>query len=224
MKPPLLIIGATSKIAERFIDVQKDHYTLYATHRSELDKHADITYIPLDLLDVNQVKAVSAKLQGIAFVGVLVFASTYTEDKEGVTDYIEAVERDVKINALSPIALLRSLSYESGAKVIFFGDSGVSVPKRGYTGYSISKILLPSVAKLLAVELADRAQVITFKLGPTLSPHDRANKPEYYARNLISVDEPVAGLIRYCEFLLHEKNLNITGTEIDYDGGAYIKR
>jgi hypothetical protein len=106
-----------------------------------------------------------------------------------------------------------------------FGDGGLGKPKKGFTSYSISKTILTDVGRILAAELGDQeVHVIIFKLGPTQPPDEHTDKKAYYDRNLIHVEDPSQGLIRYCQFLLSETSLNMTATEIVYDGGAYIKR
>lgn len=223
--PKLLLIGVTSKIAERFVEAVGDAYELFGTyHGSSVDYEQKCTYLPLDLGDSESVARFVSLVREHSFAGVLFFSSTYSKDSQNLEEYLSIADKDVRINALSPIAISRELQYDVGATVFFFGDAGLQVPKPHFTAYSVSKSLLQGLVKYLAVELQDRARVVTFLLGPTLAPKDSDHKHDYYARTSYRVDEPADGLVRYIQFLLEESNLGMTGTEITYDGGAYVKR
>ncbi|MFZ3010084.1 MAG: SDR family oxidoreductase [Candidatus Microsaccharimonas sp.] len=221
----ILIIGVTSKIAEKFIESVKDVYEIYGTYQSkDFIKKDTVHYLPLDLNDHSSVEELTVLLHAHSFFSVFLFSSTYSKDATSIDEYLLDAEKDLRINALSPIAILKQLHYEPSATVFLFADAGLQTPKKNFSAYSVSKHVLSALGTLLAVELANTARVVTFKLGPTMAPSNTDHAEEYYDRTLHRVDEPVQGLIRYIQFLMNEKNLSMTGTEIVYDGGTYLKR
>jgi short-subunit dehydrogenase len=220
----ILIIGSSSKIAQEFIKAYKNNYHIYSTYRSDTAiKDTEVTYTYLDLSDKNSVARFIEQEKNKAFSGVFVFASTYEPDHSNTENYFTNAERDITVNVMSPMIILKKLNYEQDATVFLFGDSGTEKPKPNYTSYSISKEVLRAFCKILAVELADSARVILIRLGPTLAP-PTTNPDEYYGKSLRKVSSPTEGLIKYCNFILNEKNFSMTGADITYDGGAYLRR
>lgn len=222
----ILLVGASSKIAQHISDKLDDTYEVFGTYTSnDFPKREDTHhYFKLDLTDTKQVSSVISRLAKHSFAGVCILSSTYTQDPESLDAYFAQAERDLRVNTLAPLAICRALRYDPTATVFLFGDNGLDAPKPNFTTYSIAKSLLHSLGKILAVELAEKARVVTFKLGPTLAPTGSTNKEQYYNRTLYRVDNPVEGLVSYIHFILNEKNLSMTAAEIPYDGGTYAKR
>ena len=132
--------------------------------------------------------------------------------------------RDLQINSFSQLTVAKFLTYAPDAKVFLFGDSGLQQPKKNFSSYSLSKAVLHSLVSIIAIELAERAKVLCFALGPTKPSASEMRKSEYFAQNAVQVDNPTSGLISYITFLLQQDNLSMTGIEIPYDGGAYLIR
>lgn len=223
----LLIVGCSSKIAKDFVARAKGDYELYGTFANHApDAISFQRCYQLDLSSKESVLHFLDKINEIAFDGVLFFAATYGADESSPGDYFDQLLEDIKINTLSQSLIARHIAYTKNAKVLFFGDSGLRQPKKNFTSYSISKATLHAVAEILAVELADKARVISFLLGPTKPEKsaETAASGEYFKRNAVRVDDPAAGLVSYILFLLQEDNLSITGIQIPYDGGAYLLR
>ena len=222
----ILVIGADSKIAKTLQQITDGTYSLVLSSRKPNMTPEKHSILHLDLSDATSVKTFTEQVADETFAAVFIFASTYRPDQESTTEYLEQAREDSVINALAPISILRSLRYEAKAKVFLFGDAGLDHPKEKHSGYSISKLLFEHLSKELAVELAPKdVSVIMFRLGPTVpSAQSESAHKEFHHRRLLGVEDPAKGLIKLCLFLLEEPNISITGTIIDYDGGAYLKR
>lgn len=220
----ILIVGATSKIAQEFIRARPDSYEIYGTNgRGVSDLLPADHQFRLDLSDSEHIKRFLVEVADITFDAVLFFAATYAHDPDQEDDYFVAYQKDLQINAASTVTIAKRLSFTDRSKLFVFGDAGLTHPKKGFTAYSISKFAIADICRMLAVELAPRTSTFCFRLGPTLK-QDITPNDEYYRRGLIQVDSPVDGLVHLIQFLIHEPNFNATGCVIDYDGGTYIKR
>lgn len=222
----ILIIGATSKIARRLIADLGDNYHLTLTSKSLIDSSQVLETVILDLTDEVSVENFVDQQRGKLYAGVFVFAATYEQDSDVYSRYCTQMMRDFTTNTLAPMVILRSLSYEEGGSVFLFGDAGIAHPKEHFMSYTTSKALLEQETRSLAVELAPRGvSVIAFALGPTYPENNDPKKiARYKERCLLKVADPTEGLVRLSRFLLETPNINITGTTIQYDGGAYLKR
>jgi short-subunit dehydrogenase len=224
----ILLIGACSKICERFINEYFNDYNLYGTYHIKKPSQKDRLkkLIQLDMHNVDNLTKFMHEIKEIEFKAVIFFASTYTKDQSDSKDYLSQLVSDININVISPTFIAKNLNIKKNelGRIIFLSDSGIKVPKAHYTSYINTKIIIESMIKNLAVEMEKKAIVTSFRLGPTLCDVDVKNKKQYYNKNLINVPDASKGLVEYIEFIINNKNLNITGNSIDYDGGAYIKR
>lgn len=221
----ILVIGATSKIAEQFIRLSSESYEIYGTHNSrQSDLLPASNQFQLDLGDNGQIKLFLKKVTEIKFDAVLFFAATYTPDSGKNDDYLVAYQKDLQCNAMSIMAIAKGLTFADHSKLFVFGDAGLAHPKKGFTAYSMSKFAVADVARMLAVELAPQTATFCLRLGPTLKEDTLLMGSDYYGRGLLEIDKPVEGLLHLLQFLIAEPNFNATGCVIDYDGGAYIKR
>lgn len=221
----ILVIGSTSKIAKRIKEELGHDYELVQTSRGKHTRNPSNT-LDLDLSSRESINKFIESQKDTPYYGVFVLASSYNADSLDSSKYYEQALEDFSTNVLGPIAIVRALSYEQPAHVFLFGDSGTSHPKEGYTSYTTSKNLLSHHGRTIAVELAPKGvSVILFELGPTnpVSIDDKAVN-QYYSRNLLKVADPTDGLVKLSRFLLENNNVSITGSAIQYDGGAYIKR
>lgn len=222
---PILIIGENSKIAKKFISKHGDKFLIIGTYykNKNLDKNIYQSYY-LDLSSRDSIRNIINSFSNIRFSAVLIFSSVYDQDIEFDTeDSFDRIIEVLSINAYCIMPILKSLNFTNNSKIVIFGDSGLSQPRKDFSYYSISKSLLSSVNRIIAVELSPKTAVININLGPTLTGK-LDNHSYYYHRGLIEVQEPVLGLVNLLSFILREPNLFMTATEINYDGGTYTNR
>lgn len=220
----VLVVGASSKIAQLFIKDCPPSYEVYGTYRS-----VPSTVLPtdrqfkVDLGEPNEINGFLQQISHISFDAVLLFAASYNPDPEAPSDYFDVFMESLQLNGAGPVAIAKGVHFEAGSKLFLFGDAGLNHPKKNFTSYSMAKYTVAETTKLLAVELAPATACICIQLGPTLRP---ANKPvgAYYDKGLLKVREPVIGLVHLLHFLIVEDNFNATGCVIDYDGGTYLRR
>lgn len=220
----VLVVGASSKIAQLFIKDCPPNYEVYGTYRSTL-----ITALPtdrqfkVDLGKPTEINDFLQQISHISFDAVLLFAASYNPDPEEPSDYFDVFMKSLQLNGAGLVAIAKGLHFEPGSKLFLFGDAGLNHPKKNFTSYSMAKYTVAEATKLLAVELAPATACVCIQLGPTLRP---ASKPAgtYYDKGLLKVEEPAIGLVHLLHFLIVENNFNATGCIIDYDGGAYLRR
>ena len=126
-KKKVLAIGGTSKIARLFIAKFKDEYTFTITQRT--GKKGEDTHVELDLSSASSVQAFITSQDKILYDAVLVFTSVYEKDPNDTQEYLSRAEHDMRINALSQLAILTGLHYEKNSTIILFGDAGIDRPK-----------------------------------------------------------------------------------------------
>jgi len=134
------------------------------------------------------------------------------------------VHANVAVNALSPFVIARSL-HDTGraGAVVNLLDCMVADYDSKHVAYHLSKRMLYSFTRMMAVEFAPRVRVNGVAPGPTLPP---AGKDESYLAGLASSNplnrygtpEDVAAAIL---FLL--KSTFITGQVIFVDGGRSLR-
>ncbi|HSW78115.1 MAG TPA: SDR family oxidoreductase [Candidatus Chromulinivoraceae bacterium] len=218
----ILVIGGGSKIAKRFLtQLESDGCTVYKTFRhANQDAHT----FSVDLSNKDSLRTFTKEVSGIAFDSVVFFSSTYTSDAVGLNELLDQYCKDFQCNALSLAYICKNIRLNPSSQVIAFGDSGISHPKRDFSSYSLSKLALEDIIKILAVELAPHTTVNAIRLGPTFSTN--SSSTAYYDRYLVqkTIAEPIEGLIVLLNFMINNKQLNMTGSLIDYDGGAYLSR
>jgi pteridine reductase len=137
------------------------------------------------------------------------------------------VRRFFEVNTLSTFvccqqAGLIMAEQDEGGAIVNIGDWAVERPYRGYSAYFISKAAIPTLTRMLAVELAPKVRVNAVLPGPMLLPESlseeerrraiagtllhRAGKPE-------NVAHAVAALL---------ENDFITGVCLPVDGGRTL--
>lgn len=215
----LLIIGSHSKIASAFITKHGDHYNVYGTDRIVMDEKNQ--KFKLDLADLNSVHSFIQKLSLVKFDSVVCFASTYYH--QPIPD-LDTINSDLQVNFLGIYHVIKNLNLQENSKIILISDSSLYQPKKAYFGYNVSKTLLNLYSKQLAVDLAPNTSTNLICLGPVMTDKSGESKTKYFGKSIIQVSKPHEGLINLIDFLLREKNLYMTGTEIIYDGGRLLKR
>ncbi len=145
--------------------------------------------------------------------------------KSGLLDFTrEELDREISINAMAPMLLIRRFSAESEqGKIINMLDSSMVRYNSMHVAYHLSKKMLFDLTKLAAVELAPRIAVNAVAPGLILPPEGEDNAyMERLARkvplrrtgSLTCVTEAILFLLK-CDY--------ITGQVIYVDGGAHLK-
>lgn len=219
----LLVIGGGSKLATRFLSqLDKDRYTLYITYHATKREENDYTF-SVDLQNEFSLHNFTERVSEIRFDKVLFFSSTYSSD-DNAKDLFTQYQNDFLCNALSFAYICKNIHFNALSQVLVFGDSGLTHPKKNFSSYSFSKLAFENMVKILAVELAPTTKVNAIRLGPTLKQD--TSDDSYYQKYLLepNKDEPANGIVSLINFILDNASLNMTGSLIDYDGGAYMLR
>ena len=150
-------------------------------------------------------------------------ASIFPEDTfESLTP--EAVHRNVDVNALAPLALARALGAQGrpGA-VVNLLDARITDYDHRHLSYHLSKRMLHTLTKIMAVELAPGIRVNAVAPGLVLPPEGKDE--EYLASlahsNLLQAYGSEAGVREAVLFLL--RSGFITGQVIYVDGGRNLR-
>ncbi len=217
-----MIVGANSKLAQRFISCHGNSYIFDVTvsKNTEGEDIKSNTYV-LDLSKFVSVIKLAKLLVLYKYDGILLFSNIYEKQEKFDNNNFKKI---LNVNLLNAIELLYRLKFNNNSKIIFFTDNGISQPKKNYLAYTLSKSMVREIVKLLAVEFSESSSVIGIGLGPTLTNKKGVEAEKYYSKSLIKVDDPSLGLVNFINFILKEKNFYSTGAILKFDGGTYIKR
>jgi len=136
----------------------------------------------------------------------------------------ESIERNLCIHAIAPLILSRELAKQGhAAHVVNLLDTRVAVYDREHASYDISKSVLLTLTRMLALELAPNVAVNAVAPGSILPPPGQSEL--YLAKlahanplNRIGTPPEIAEAVL---FLLHSRF--ITGQVIYVDGGMHMK-
>ncbi|MBN2552488.1 MAG: SDR family oxidoreductase [Spirochaetales bacterium] len=158
-------------------------------------------------------------------------ASVFTSDTLGSLE-LEQLERNLNVNALAPLHLTRlfAAQWQAGGRapempgcVVNLLDSRIGGYMKSHVSYALSKRMLFSLTRMLALELAPRLRVNAVAPGMILAPEGGGG--EELGRLAVraplarwGAPEDVAGAV---VFLL--RNDYITGQVIYVDGGAFMR-
>ena len=136
---------------------------------------------------------------------------------------LDDLMQNVRINAFAPLVLARALAKQNrhGA-IVNLLDSRITVYDKAHSSYHLSKRMLMSLTKMMALEFAPGIRVNGVAPGPILPP---SGKDEAYLEKLASQNplkrigsaEDVAEAVL---FLL--KNEFVTGQILYIDGGYHM--
>lgn len=181
--------------------------------------------LPADLSDPAAApRLLTAAAEALAPVDLLVNnASIFPEDN--FADWSpEAVHRNVDINALAPFALARALGAAGrpGA-VVNLLDTMIADYDRRHLSYHLSKRMLHTLTKILAVELAPGIRVNAVAPGLVLAPEgkDKGYLAGLAHSNLLQAYGSEAGVREAVLFLM--RSGFITGQTIYVDGGRNLR-
>lgn len=178
-----------------------------------------------DLADAAQAEGlIPAAIRAAGAVDYLVnSASIFAPSR--LTDFSpEDLAANVQVNALSPLLLARALAAQKrDAAVVNLLDTRITDYDREHVAYHLSKRMLHSLTKMMALEFAPRVRVNAVAPGLILPP---PGKDEAYLRRLIHTNplrrigspEGVAAAVL---FLLRSDFL--TGQVIYVDGGRHLR-
>ncbi|MGD0090723.1 MAG: SDR family oxidoreductase [Planctomycetota bacterium] len=142
-----------------------------------------------------------------------------------LTDFTaEELQANVQLNALAPLFLARALAaqHRAGA-VVNFLDARIADYDREHAAYHLSKRMLHSLTKMMALEFAPLVRVNAVAPGLILPP---PGKDEAYLRRLVNTNPlhrigTPEGVAAAAVFLLRSEF--ITGQVIYVDGGRHLK-
>jgi len=207
----ILVIWANSKLAKRFIDKYEDKFDLIRFSRKDLD-----------LSDKDLENNLLKKLGFIKLDWIVFFSSIYEEGN----DY-KIVKECLKINVLSLYKISKTIIEQklinTNWKFIFLTDGWTNNPKKSYLWYSVSKDLLKSFIKNLAVNYTNYI-FLWLDLWPVETNKTWEERENFFSRSLVNIKDPWLGLINFISFLLQEDNFFSTGTIIDFTWWTYLKR
>ncbi len=136
----------------------------------------------------------------------------------------ESLEKNLGVNALAPLRLIRLFAdQEQPGCVVNLLDSRIGGYMRKHVSYALSKRMLFSLTRMLALELAPRVRINAVAPGMILPPEGESGQEleRLAARAPLGrwgEPEDVANAVT---FLL--QNDYLTGQVIFVDGGAFIK-
>jgi pteridine reductase len=137
------------------------------------------------------------------------------------------LRRFFEINTLSTFiccqhAGLAMAEQDSGGAIVNIGDWAVARPYRNYAAYMVSKAAIPTMTRLLAVELAPRVRVNAVMPGPVLLPEgvSESERRRAIQGTLLGRAGRPENIAQAVAFLL--ENDFITGACLPVDGGRTI--
>jgi NAD(P)-dependent dehydrogenase (short-subunit alcohol dehydrogenase family) len=143
----------------------------------------------------------------------------------GLTDVdAAALELNMQIHALSPLALARALAAQGRpAHIVNFLDTKVLEYDRDHVAYHLSKRVLSALTRILAMELAPAVAVNAVAPGLILPPPGKDQKylEEMASTNPLQRHGSPRDLTDAVLFLLRSRF--ITGQLIFVDGGRHMK-
>jgi len=150
-------------------------------------------------------------------------ASMYTE--EGVGEVTpESLAANVSVNALAPFLLSRAFAAQRREGcIVNFLDTRIMDYDKGHVSYHLSKRMLFSITRMMAVEFAPKVRVNAIAPGLILPPE---GKDEAYLKDLASTNPLQAyggpgDIIEAVLFLLQGRF--ITGQVLYVDGGRHLR-
>lgn len=190
--------------------------------------------VETELRNPAAVQALAARAADFG-VDVLVYnASTFSRLpflENDVAAHAEMLARDWAVHVTAPYLLGRVLGERMVAagwgRIVLFGDwSAAAAVYRHYAPYIVSKSAVPTLAKVLALELGSRAPGVTVNAvlpGPIVAPegHDPADSERVRRQTVLGSWVGTEEVVRAVVFLAESDQ--ITGVALSVDGGRAIK-
>jgi len=148
-----------------------------------------------------------------------------------VEKHAAMLARDWAVHVNAPYLLSRIVGERMVAggwgRVVLLGDwSSDGAVYRNYAPYIVSKAAVPTLAKVLSLELGSRSPGVTVNAvlpGPILAPEgtDAANTDMVKRQTIVGTWVGAADVVRAVLFLLESEK--VTGASVRVDGGRAIK-
>lgn len=149
-------------------------------------------------------------------------ASMYPEDR--LNDFSEtALRQNVRVNAWVPLALARAVAAQGRpGSVVNFLDTRMRDYDARHVSYHLSKRMLFSMTRMMALEFAPRVRVNAIAPGLVLPPagQSEAYLNELAPTNPLNTHGNAEDVVRAVHFLLESSF--ITGQVIYVDGGRHM--
>jgi NAD(P)-dependent dehydrogenase (short-subunit alcohol dehydrogenase family) len=136
----------------------------------------------------------------------------------------DELAENVQVNALSPLVLARALAAQgAGGDVVNFLDSRVTDYDRDHAAYHLSKRMLLSLTRMLALELAPGVRVNAVAPGLVLPPpgEDESYLERLASTNPLNRHGEADDVARAVVFLVTSPF--VTGQVIYVDGGRHMR-
>jgi pteridine reductase len=215
------------------------HYNRSAVHAAGVVEECRALGVRADLIGAdleNEASVRSLAEQAVERgVDILVHnASTFTRLPfldSAVSAHAAMLARDLAVHVSAPYVLARVLGERMVAqgfgRIVLFGDwSNEAAVYRNYAPYVVSKAAVPTLTKVLALELGSRSPGVTVNAvlpGPTIPPegHDPADVDIVRRQTVLGAWVGPADVVRAVVFLASSEK--ITGVSLRVDGGRAVK-
>jgi NAD(P)-dependent dehydrogenase (short-subunit alcohol dehydrogenase family) len=160
----------------------------------------------------------------VAPVDILVNSAGIFPANRVLSFSLDALDASLRVNALSPLMLARGLAaQEREGQIINMLDTRILEYDAEHAAYHLSKRMLFTITRMLALELAPTIRVNAVAPGLVLPP---PGKDEYYLAKLARTTPlhtygSAEDVVRAVVFLLHSEF--VTGQVIYVDGGSHMK-
>ncbi len=181
--------------------------------------------IPGDLRDAESTAGLVPSAAGLLGPIHLLVNSASSFNPSTLLDFsLDELVREIEINAYAPLVLARSLARQGGkGAVVNLLDSRINSYDATHVAYHLSKRMLYSVTRMLALELAPKIRVNGVAPGLILPPE---GEPETYLEehkeeNLLLRHGSVEGVAKAVKYLAEAEF--VTGQLIYVDGGRNLR-
>jgi pteridine reductase len=242
MKSPMrgrtaLVTGAAKRLGRAVALALAEHgvnvVLHYGTSRAEAEttakgirrKRVKVWTVAADLTDPEETHGLVARAEDLA--GPLDFlvnnASTFTPSH--LTDFtLDDLAANVQVNAVAPLLLARAFAAQKreGA-IVNFLDSRIADYDREHAAYHLSKRMLHTLTKMMALEFAPHVRVNAVAPGLILPPpgQDESYLRKYRTTNPLQRIGSAEGVADAVLFLLRSEF--VTGQVIYVDGGRHLR-
>lgn len=188
-------------------------------------QHVKAWTLAADLADANRAAGLIDEAVRIAGpVDILVNnASVFPPSRlEDVT--VDDITQTVQVNALSPFLLARAFAAQGRAgSVVNFLDTRIVAADPDHVAYLLSKRMLYTLTRTMALEFAPRVRVNAVAPGLILPPPggDESYLAQLAASNPLHTHGSVHDVTRAVLFLLESPF--VTGQVVFVDGGSHVK-
>jgi|TARA_Y100000310_G_C20665803_1_gene807391 NAD(P)-dependent dehydrogenase (short-subunit alcohol dehydrogenase family) len=220
VKRKILLTGCSKGIGYHLVlSLIAEGYFVYGISRSKTEiKNKFFSHIKLDLNNKKEIKHAADYIKSLDIFGLINNAGAHGPIGPFVDTDINSWENIFDLNLFSAARLVHicseSLIRNSGA-IIFLSGGGAAYPRPNFSGYSVSKTAIVRLSEVLSIELAPEVLVYCIAPGPNktdlLQEAIDAGNAGLVDRidesKIVDFDMP----IRLCNFLMKNKNSNLSG-------------